>query len=49
MKNNTTKKEHTFQFKVPPPLWVKLRVKSLKEGKTCNDTLIDLVKRHVQK
>ena len=49
MKNDIKKKEHTYQFKVPKPLWLKLKVKAIQGGKTCNDTLLDLVKRHVQR
>ena len=48
MKNDIKKKEHTYQFKVPKPLWMKLKVKAIQGGKTCNETLIDLVERHVR-
>ena len=49
--NNTkdTTEYQYFQFKVPKPLWKKLRLKALNDDKTANETLIDIVKHHVQR
>ena len=47
--NNNDKEFSTFQFKIPRPLWKKFKLKACHNDTTCGKTLIDLIKRHVQR
>ena len=48
--NNDKKKEFsTFQFKIPRPLWKKFKIKAWDNDKTCGETLVDLVEKHVRR
>ena len=37
-----------YQFRVPRLLWKKLKHNAIENDKTANETLIDLVERHVK-
>ena len=49
MNNEERKQLATFQFKIPRPLWKKFKLKAVGNDKTCTETLIELVQRHVQR
>ena len=47
MNNNNSKDFSTFQFKIPRPLWKKFKLKACHNDKTCGNTLVELIERHV--
>ena len=53
MNNNNSKDFSTFQFKIPRALWKKFKLVVIQSqietgnDKTCGNTLVELIERHV--